>query len=204
MSEAETNLPVPPSSETAEVSAERRPVPVWLVFLFFVLLYWAMVHFDEHGGWFSPQVYAPYRSVAELQVYQPAAGGSKDRGKVVYESVAQCVLCHNTDGGGKPGQAPPLAKSEWVLGNPNRLIRIPLAGLTGPVTVNGQEYTGLSSMPAMGAGLNDEDLAAVLTYLRQSWGNSASEITPDQVKAIRAQVGTRTQPWTPAELQTVQ
>ena len=188
--------------ESAEPRAERRPVPVWLIFLLFLLLYWAMVYFDEHSGWFSPQVYAPYRSLAELELYQPAAGGSKDRGRVVYESVAQCALCHNTDGMGKPGQAPPFVKSEWALGPPNRVIRIPLAGLAGPITVNGQEWN--LSMPAMGAALTNEDLAAVLTYIRQSWGNNASEITPDQVKAVRAEIGNRTQPWTVQELNAVQ
>jgi len=200
MSETETRTSTSVPEEVAEVYAERRPAPVWLIFLLFVLLYWAMVYFDEHSGWFSPQVYAPYRSLTELEIYQPAAGGIKDRGRVVYESVAQCVLCHNTDGTGKLG--PPLVKSEWVLGDPNRLIRIPLSGLTGPITINGQEWN--LSMPAMGAGLTDDDLAAVLTYIRQSWGNNASEITPDQVKAVRAQVGIRMQPWTAAELQTVQ
>jgi mono/diheme cytochrome c family protein len=59
-------------------------------------------------------------------------------------------------------------------------------------------------MPAMGAALSDEDLAAVLSYIRQSWGNKASAITPDQVKAIRAQVGNRSQPWTAEELDKVQ
>jgi mono/diheme cytochrome c family protein len=59
-------------------------------------------------------------------------------------------------------------------------------------------------MPAMGAALSDEDLAAVLSYIRQSWGNKASAITPDQVKAIRAQVGNRSQPWTAEELNAVQ
>ncbi len=201
MSEAESKAPMP-ATERAEVYAERRPAPVWLIFLLFVLLYWSMVYFDEHSGWFSPQVYAPYRSLTELEIYQPAAGGSHDRGKAVYENV--CALCHNPDGAGKPEQAPPFIKSEWVLGPPNRMIRIPLAGLTGPVTVNGKEYSGLPSMPAMGAALSDEDLAAVLSYIRQSWGNNGSDITPEQVKAVRDQVGNRAQPWTPAELQTVQ
>jgi mono/diheme cytochrome c family protein len=61
-----------------------------------------------------------------------------------------------------------------------------------------------SSMPAMGAALSDSDLAAVLTYIRQSWGNKAPEITPEQVKAVRAEVGNRTQPWSTAELNLVQ
>lgn len=82
------------------------------------------------------------------------------------------------------------------------MIRIPLAGLSGPVQVKGQEWN--LSMPAMGAAMTDEQLAAVLTYIRQSWGNKASEITPDQVKAIRTEVGNRTQPWTAAELDNLQ
>ena len=59
-------------------------------------------------------------------------------------------------------------------------------------------------MPAMGAGLPDDDLAAVLTYIRQSWGNKASEVTPELVKAVRAEVGNRTQPWTVEQLNAIQ
>jgi len=58
-------------------------------------------------------------------------------------------------------------------------------------------------MPNMGASLSDDDLAAVLTYIRQSWGNKASAITPEQVKAVKAEVGNRTQPWTAAELMAI-
>lgn len=186
--------------EEVSLTAGRTAVPVWLVFLLFVLLYWGMVYFDQRSGWFAPQVYAPYVSMTEVQLYQPAAGGSKERGRAVYETL--CALCHNSDGMGKPAQAPPFVKSEWVLGPANRMIHIPLLGLTGPVQVNGQEWN--LSMPAMGATLSDEDLAAVLTYIRQSWGNNASEITPEQVKAVKAQIGNRSQPVTAAELMSVQ
>ncbi len=187
--------------ELPEPRAERTPVPVWLLILLFLLLYWGLVYFDQRSGWFSPQVYAPYRSIAQLEQYQPPTGGGTGlRGKAVYESV--CALCHNTDGTGKPGQAPPFAGSEWVSGSPNRMIRIPLVGLSGPVTVKGQEWN--LSMPAMGAALPDDDLAAVLTYIRQSWGNKASEITPEQVKKVRSEMGSRTQPFSAAELNSVQ
>ncbi len=198
---AETDQPAPMSMETAEPTAKRTAVPVWLFVLLFLLLYWGMVYFDQRGGWFSPQVYTPYRSIAELQKYQPATGGaSLERGKAVYENV--CALCHNVDGMGKPNQAPPFAGSEWVLGNPNRMIRIPLAGLSGPLPVKGQDWN--LAMPAMGATLSDEDLAAVLTYIRQSWGNKASAITPEQVKAVKTQIGNRSQPWSAGELNAVQ
>ncbi len=198
-------IPDPNHSSVASENAEPRAVnvaaPVLLVVLLFLLLFWGMVYFDHHTHWqFNEEVYAPYTSLENLQSYQPPSGGANlERGKAVYETV--CALCHNTDGMGKPGQAPPFAGSEWVLGSPNRMIRIPLSGLSGPVPVKGTEWN--LSMPAMGAALPDDDLAAVLTYIRQSWGNKASAITPEQVKAIRAQVGNRTQPWTAQELNAV-
>jgi len=192
----------PPSPLTAEAEpqAGRTAVPVWLIVLLFLLLYWGMVYFDQHSGWFDAQVYTPYQSAAELALYQPPTGGvDLSRGKAVYENI--CGLCHNTDGMGKPGQAPPFAGSEWALGNPNHMIRIPLAGLAGPIEIKGQQWN--LSMPAMGAALPDDDLAAVLSYIRQSWGNKASPITPEQVKAVRAAIGIRTQPWTVTELNAI-
>ncbi len=110
-------------SEATEPRVGRAAVPVWLIILMFVLLYWGMVYFDLHGAWFNPQVYAPYHSVDELVMYQPRVEGDAGivaRGKVVYEMV--CALCHNPDGMGKPNQGPPFVGSEWVLGSPNRLI----------------------------------------------------------------------------------
>lgn len=191
----------PLAAETAEPRAGGTTVPVWIIILLFLLLYWGMVYFDQHSGWFSPEVYAPYHSTAELVMYQPPSGGPDlTRGKAVYENI--CGLCHGNDGMGKPGQAPPFVKSEWVLGSPNRMIRIPLAGLAGPVQVAGQPWN--LAMPAMGASLPDDDLAAVLTYIRQSWGNQAPAVTPEQVKAVKAEVGNRTQPWTADQLNAIQ
>ena len=192
---ADTNQPA--VMEVVEPKAVSGQVPVWLFVLGFVLLFWGMYYFDQRSGWFNTEVYTPYVSVTDLQRYQPPSGGiDLGRGKAVYENV--CALCHNPDGAGKPNQAPPLTGSEWVTGSPARIIRIPLAGLTGPIEVKGQQWN--LAMPAMGAALSDDDLAAALTYMRQSWGNKASEITPEMVKAIRAQLGNRSQPFTAAEL----
>jgi mono/diheme cytochrome c family protein len=194
-------LPASLTADTGEPRAARQAVPVWLMVLLFLLVFWGMVYFDQHSAWCSPQVYAPYHSLAELQLYQPPTGGvNLERGRVVYENV--CALCHNTDGTGKPNQAPPFAGSDWAIGSPGRMIRIPLSGLNGSVSVKGQEWN--LSMPAMGAALSDDDLAAALTYIRKSWGNQASEITPEQVKATRAEIGNRSQPWTAAELNAIQ
>ena len=97
------------------------------------------------------------------------------------------------DGLGKPGQAPPLAGSEWVNTKGfDRLAHIPLAGLNGPLQVEGQDWN--LSMAPMGAAMSDADLADVLTYIRSSWGNKAGAVTADDVKAIRAALGARPQP----------
>jgi mono/diheme cytochrome c family protein len=184
--------------DSAEPKAALQAVPVWLMVLLLLLLFWGMVYFDQNSAWCNSQVYAPYHSLAELRNYQPPTGGiNLERGRAVYETV--CALCHNTDGTGKPGQGPPFAGSEWVLGSPTRLARIPLAGLIGPVQVKGQEYNN-PGMVSVRDSLSDDDLAAVLTYIRRSWGNQASEIPPEQVKATRAEVGNRSQPWSAAEL----
>jgi mono/diheme cytochrome c family protein len=189
---------IPAAGEQTPIA---RPVPVWMLVLLLLLVFWGMVYFDQHSGWAEPHVYIPYRSLPEVALYQPSAGGGNALGKQFYDNV--CALCHNPDGAGKPGQAPPFVGSEFVLGTPARVIRIPLVGLTGPVEVKGQEYN-LPSMPAMGASLTDEQLAAVLTYMRQSWGNKASEITPEQVKAVRTEVGNRTQAYTIPEVNAFQ
>jgi mono/diheme cytochrome c family protein len=190
----------PVAADSPEPRAGATTVPVWMFILLFLLIYWGMVTFDQKGGWANSQVYVPYYSLPEVTRWQPPTGGLSARGKAVYENV--CALCHNPDGMGKPNQAPPIAGSEWATGSPNRMIRIPLVGLSGPLEVKGQQWN--LAMPAMGAALSDDDLAAVLTYMRQSWGNKASEISPEQVKKIRAELGNRTQPESAAELQGIQ
>jgi len=109
-----------------------------------------------------------------------------------------CVVCHQLDGLGKEQLYPPLAASEWVLGDENKLIRIILGGLTGPVEVAGETFN--SAMPGWGPVLEDKDIAAVATYIRGSWGNKAGPISAAKVKAIRSATASRTVPWTVAEL----
>jgi mono/diheme cytochrome c family protein len=197
---AETDQARPTLPEATEPKAGLATVPVLLLVLPVLILYGGMIYFDRHSGWFNEQIYEPYQSVAELTLYQPPTGGvDLTRGKAVFDQI--CALCHNTDGMGKPNQAPPFVGSEWVLGPAHRMIRIPLWGLTGPVSVKGQDWN--LSMPNMGAALSDDDLAAVLTYIRQSWGNKASVVTPEEVKAVKAQVGNRSQPWTAGELEAI-
>ena len=108
-------------------------------------------------------------------------------GKEVFLRDAHCVTCHQANGQGMPGVYPPLAKSEW-LDDDERLIKITLKGLWGPIEVAGQHFDPSKGVPPMmgfGAMLNDIELAAVLSYVRQSFGNDGELITADAVRKVR-------------------
>ncbi len=129
----------------------------------------------------------------------------RELGKKLFTNVAGCIVCHQPTGLGVPGVYPPLAGSEWATGNEERVIRIVLHGLTGPVKVKGVDFPRAAPMPSFGrvagSGFNwsDDKIAAVLTYVRSEWGNSASPITPEQVAAIHAKEGDH-KAWTQDEL----
>jgi len=183
----------------AEPTVTTATVPMWLIVGTVVLLFLSAWYFDLRGGWFHPKVYAPYVSYANVELFQPPKGGEEWRPLGMKLFNENCALCHNTDGSGKPGQAPPLAGSEWVItAGVNRLIHIPQAGLAGPIKVKGQEWN--LNMLAAGAPYSDEQLAAVLSYIRNSFGNKATPVAPDQVKKVRAEIGGRAQPYTVDEL----
>lgn len=94
-----------------------------------------------------------------------------------------CAACHGQSGEGTT-LGPPLAGSEWVNGPAENLIRIQLRGMQGPITVKGVEYHFPAGMPPL-SHQSDEDIAAVLTFVRSSFGNDASAVTPQEVAAIR-------------------
>jgi mono/diheme cytochrome c family protein len=181
----ELKLKASPSSD-AGPTASRSVVPIWIIVLTLLLLFFGAVYFDHHSGWFSRQVYSPYTSAGQLASYQPVSGAAAAlaHGRTIYETA--CGVCHGSDGLGKPGQAPPLAGSEWVAKDIADLARIPLTGLNGPIQVEGHEWN--LAMAPMGAGLSDADLAAVLTYIRGSWGNKYGAVSSDEIKAARATI----------------
>jgi putative heme-binding domain-containing protein len=119
-------------------------------------------------------------------------------GEAVYNIT--CHACHKQDGRGMAGQAPPLADSDWVNGDPQHLVRIALHGLRGPIKVNGKEWN--LTMPGLGQSpvMNDERLAGVLTYVRRAWGNYGEAVDPEFVAKIRESAPGRTALWTVEEL----
>jgi mono/diheme cytochrome c family protein len=118
------------------------------------------------------------------------------RGRVLYSVV--CGPCHQPDGDGQEGLAPPLVDSEWALGSPDRLIRILLHGVKGPLKVRGREYD--LDMPALGESLDDTQLADVLTYLRREWGHLESPVLPENVRWVRGATAGRVDAWTESQL----
>jgi mono/diheme cytochrome c family protein len=117
------------------------------------------------------------------------------RGEAIYNRT--CIACHQANGQGIDPVFPPLAGSEWVAKNPSVIVRNILHGAAGPITVKGKVYNGM--MPAV-AGVSDAEIADVSTFVRNSWGNAASVVTEDEVKAIKAKYADRKTPWTAEEL----
>jgi mono/diheme cytochrome c family protein len=105
------------------------------------------------------------------------------------KEFAVCAACHQPGGEGMAGLAPPLVASTWATGGVAALARIVLNGKT----------SADSTMPPLAA-LDDETLAAILTYIRKSWGHEASAVAPAEIQAIRAEVSNRSEPWTESEL----
>ena len=129
------------------------------------------------------------------------AGDLYVKGKAIYAKDGYCITCHQPDGKGLPSSGfPPLAETKWVTGNEDRLIKLVLKGLHGPIEVNGKKYAGQVPMTPFGGMLNDDEVAAVLTYVRNNFGNKAPAVLPAKVKSIRSAVQAKTGFYAPAEL----
>lgn len=123
------------------------------------------------------------------------------KGEEIYNREGFCVTCHQPDGNGlSASQFPPLAATKWVTGNEERLIKLTLKGLMGPLKLNGKTYPGQVPMTPFGGMLNDEEIASVLTFVRNAFGNSAKPITPWLVKKVREETKAKEGFYSPAEL----
>lgn len=122
-------------------------------------------------------------------------------GREIYRREGFCATCHQEDGRGLEASGfPPLIGTPWVNGNVERLIRITLNGLMGPIKVHGKEYPGQVPMTPFKGMLNDREVAAVLTYVRNSFGNTASPVTPEQVQKVRSETSSFDGFYTPEAL----
>jgi len=126
-----------------------------------------------------------------------------DLGQRVFYEEASCFTCHRDHGEGIVRIYPPLVGSEWATGDPERLIKLTLHGIWGKIQVRGKIFEsarGVPPMTAIGNMFTDAEIAGVLTYVRNSWGNDASTISPDDVKRVRAATKTRRRFYSPEQL----
>jgi len=123
------------------------------------------------------------------------------KGAEIYNREAHCVTCHQANGKGLPDSGfPPLAGTDWATGDPDLLIKLTLKGLMGPIEVKGKTYPGQVPMTPFEFLLKDDELAAVLTYVRNSFGNQASPIKSSQVAKVRESVKGHVGLYQPADL----
>lgn len=172
------------------------PIPILLVFLISSLTVFSAIYIVHRSDDFDPMGFNEARrrfDWAELEdTDQAAVDPVLKAGQAVY---TQCSACHQATGQGLPGAFPPLDGTEWVNGNKGRLISVVMYGMMGPIEVKGQTYNGM--MPNLN--LQDEEIASVLTYVRQAWSNSSDAVSVDEVASVRSRFGQRSF-WSPDEL----
>jgi mono/diheme cytochrome c family protein len=174
-------------------------LPLNLLFLLSGLILFGGTYLGRFSGHFHPKVFNEYGTPPKAGAAVGVAIDPLVLGKNVYAQV--CAACHQPTGLGLPPAFPPLVGSEWLAMSDERLIRILLHGLQGPIKVQGVDYQ--SAMPAVGPGsgfnLNAEKVAAVLTYVRKEFGGLNTPVSAAKVTEIRSKDGARA-PITVAEL----
>ena len=169
--------------------------PWWMYVIIVLTLAFGFFYMGRYLGEVSdrPHVLFAEPEPAELEEeeFDPMQVGSR-----IYTRL--CQSCHQQDGSGVEGAFPPLDGSDWVIGDPQRPVNIVLHGFEGEIARNGVTYNAL--MPGFSRLVSDEDVAAVVTYIRNSFGNEAPEVAPEEVAEIRDATQDRTSPWTEDEL----
>ncbi len=191
--------------ELADPAEGYEAVPWFLWVTVATMIFWAGWYLGRRGGSFDGTTHVEY---AEVGLTAGAAGDTAAKGPVdpIAEGKrifgANCSACHQSNGLGVAGAFPPVVGSEWVTGPEQTVVRILLNGLGGPVKVKGVTYNG--AMPAWKEALSDDDIAHVITYLRQWSPNAAPAVTASTVAGLRKEHEARPGPWTEAELKTLE
>jgi len=171
-----------------EPIARHTAVPALVFAGLVAFLFWGDMHLTSQGGELDARVHYPFESVKQIDSLhiKAAVDPRLSKGEGIYNLV--CKACHQEDGmGGVAQGCPPLVGSEWVLSkDPSRIAGIVLKGLTGPITVSGKSY-GTGTMTPFGDSLSDDDIASVLSYVRNNWSNRAPLVDIADLKKMRAQ-----------------
>ena len=194
--------------EKREPRAGLEPLSLWLIALYGLAIFFGGAYLGRYSGNFSGDGLDPLGGAQPAKKHGPGGGGAAqtaeltpaERGKKIFS--ANCATCHQMSGLGVAGQYPPLAGSEIVNGGSRLPTMIVLKGLTGPVTVKGQQF-GSAVMQPWEKTLNDQKISDVLTFIRQEWGNTGGPISAEQVAALRKELAGRADSWTEADLKAV-
>jgi len=155
----------------------------------------AVAHLNEHNMGEDPD------AIKIKTILKGAEKALYVKGAEIYNREGFCVTCHQPNGKGLEASGfPPLLGSHWAIGNEERLIKLTLKGLMGPIEVLGKEYPGQVPMTPFEGMLKDDEVAAVLTYVRNSFGNKASAISPEKVKEVREKIKDKKGFYAPDEL----
>ncbi len=171
-------------------------LPLVLLGLMCCIVFFGSIYMVHHSIRFDPLVVNSQANRAKPGNDGAATVTSAQRGKPIY--MNNCSACHQANGQGVPGAFPPLAGSEWVAGTEERLVRIVLHGLQGPITVKGNEYNNV--MAPLGGVLKDDQIAHVLSFVRAEFGDGAPEVSTETVAKIRADTASHSGYWTADEL----
>jgi len=194
--------------EKREPRAGLEPLSLWLIALYGLAIFFGGAYLGRYSGNFSGDGLDPLGGAQPAKKHGPGGGGAAqtaeltpaERGKKIFS--ANCATCHQMSGLGVAGQYPPLAGSEIVNGGSRLPAMIVLKGLTGPVTVKGQQF-GSAVMQPWEKTLNDQKISDVLTFIRQEWGNTGGPISVEQVAGLRKELAGRADSWTEADLKAV-
>ncbi len=169
--------------------------PWWMYAIIILTLAFSFFYMGRYLGEVSDRPHVLHTEVTPPEIEEEERDPMAE-GRRVYTRV--CQSCHQQDGEGVEGAFPPLYGSDWVVGPPERPTKIVLNGLRGEIVRDGVTYS--AAMPGFSRQLSDEEVASVVTYIRNSFGNEAPEVTPEQVAEMREATAERTEAWTEDEL----
>lgn len=187
-----SSAPAPQARENIDPDEKVRPLPWFVIMGVGAITMWGGFYIADMGSGLTSE-FGDNRTASTLQA--AAQSGATDAAATVDGAqiyAAKCVACHQATGLGIPGVFPPLAGSEWVLGDDKVLVQIPLHGVNGPLQVKGLAYSG--AMPSFNS-LSDAEIAAVLSHVRSSWGNTAAPVLAQTVKVGRDATASRSMPY---------
>ncbi len=192
----------------AELKREKHPptigflhAPLIFVFMFGCLIFVCSIQLAHSTNKFAlhPEKEAVDLTPEEKEVIRLER--KIESGEKVFK--LRCASCHQANGLGIAGQFPPLAESKWATSDPGLISKIIIKGLKGEIQVKGQTYGSNPAQNMVAVPINDREIANVVTYVRQAWGNEATEVSEDEVSGFRAESSNQEGQWTGEQLRTI-